>query len=207
VTLVQTFDEAIDIDAIHEHPANPRRGDDDAVAESIEANGFWGGILVQRSTGAIIGGNTRYRAMRAAGETTIPGFWIDCDDAEAKRIMLADNRTSDLAFYDDPLLVSLLGELHSTPEGLYGTGYDDSAYDLLLRQTDRQDEPTGVGQGNTPGDRRESYDAADVRSLILAYDAAEYAVMVENLAKLRATHGVDTNAEVVAILVSNSIDA
>jgi hypothetical protein len=206
MSLVQEFDPSIPIADIHEHPANPRKGDDAAVAESIEANGFWGGILVQRSTGAIIGGNTRYRAMVEAGETNIPGFWIDCDDAQAKRIMLADNRTSDLAFYDDPLLVTLLGELHTTPEGLLGTGYDDDAYDLLLRQVDG-DGPTGVGQGNTPSDRRDQYDAADVRSIILAYDAAAYNDVIAKLANLREVHGVDTNAEVVAILVDNASDA
>jgi len=127
----QEFDEAIDVSSITEHPDNPRRGDDNAVVDSIEHNGFFGGILVQRSTGFVIAGNTRYRAALVSGAESVPGFWLNIDDDEAKRIMLIDNRASDLAIYDDDVLLGVLAELHNGT-GLAGTGYDEATYELLL---------------------------------------------------------------------------
>ena len=37
------------------HPDNPRVHDEDALDESLEANGFYGAVLVQKSTGHVIG--------------------------------------------------------------------------------------------------------------------------------------------------------
>jgi hypothetical protein len=45
---------------------------------------------------------------------------VDVDEDQAARIVAADNRTSDLAEYDERLLLELLAEL---PD-LDGTGYD-----------------------------------------------------------------------------------
>lgn len=131
-TIPQEFDPAIPVAELSEHPKNPRRGNDSAVAESIEHNGFFGAVLVQRSTGHVLAGNTRLRVARREGEETIPGFWLDVDDAEAERILLADNRMSDLAFYDDRALVELLEGLHDSDDGLVGTGYTDDQLALML---------------------------------------------------------------------------
>ena len=127
----QTYDEAIPVRDLAEHPDNPRRGRDAAVSESIKANGFFGAILVQKSSGLIIAGNTRWRAANEAGNETIPGFWVDCDDEAAKRILLADNRVSDLADYDERAVMDLLLELSEAEDGLAGTGYDETAMALL----------------------------------------------------------------------------
>lgn len=125
----QEFDPAIPMKRLREHPRNPRRGRDDLVGDSIESNGFYGGVIVQRKTRYILAGNTRYRAMLAKGAETIPGFWVTCSDEIAERIMLADNRTSDMADYDAALLAELLDDLGGD---LSGTGYDVDDFDALL---------------------------------------------------------------------------
>ena len=45
--------------ALRPHPRNPRRGDVDAIEESIAENGFYGCVVAQRSTGYILAGNHR----------------------------------------------------------------------------------------------------------------------------------------------------
>lgn len=130
--VTQEFDPAVQIGALTEHPKNPRRGNDAAVAESIEHNGFFGAVLIQKSTGYVLAGNTRLRVARRNGEASIPAFWLDVDDEEAERILLADNRMSDLAFYDDRALVELLEALHDSDGGLDGTGYTDDQLALML---------------------------------------------------------------------------
>ena len=203
--LVQEFDPAIDIDTITEHPENPRKGDDRAVGESVARNGFFGGIIIQKSTGHVLAGNTRYRVMREEGAATIPGFWVECDDETAKRIMLVDNRASDLAFYDDEALFGLLRDLVES-EGLDGTGYDRAAYELLLQSVESDTIVGGIRQGMGPEERIDQFNALDIRSLILPYEFARYEVVANGLAALRTMWGMDTNADVVERLVEEALE-
>lgn len=201
----QEYDPAIDIDTIKEHPDNPRKGDDKAVGESIARNGFFGGILIQKSTNYVIAGNTRYRVMSEEGQATIPGFWVDCDDETATRIMLADNRTSDLAFYDDEALFGLLRSLVDS-EGLDGTGYDRAAYELLLQSMESDSIVGGIRQGVFPEERIDAYNELDIRSLILPYEFTRYEPVANGLADLRTAWGMDTNADVVERLVYEALE-
>jgi ParB/Sulfiredoxin domain len=202
----QEFDAAIDIDKIQQHPDNPRRGDDKAVGESIARNGFFGAILVHRSTGNVIAGNTRFRVMVEEGHETLPGFWVDCDDETAKRILLADNRTSDLAFYDDQQLFGLLKSLVDS-EGLTGTGYDRAAYELLLQSIESDEIVGGIRQGLPPEERIDSYNELDVRSLILPYEGETYERVAYAFAQLREAWELETNAEVADRLVTEAVAA
>ena len=198
--LRQEFDPAIDIGKLSEHPENPRLGDDDVVRESIDELGFFGAVLVQKSTGYVLAGNTRLRVERDKGSVIIPGFWLDVDDETAKRIMLIDNRASDMAFYDDDKLRGVLTSMIESSRGLAGTGYDDSAYELLLSQGSGN-----VRQGLTPGDRRDDYEASDIRSIILPYDRVAYDEIIDALARLRTHFDVETNAEVFLTLARNEV--
>lgn len=147
--LAQEYDEAISLRKIRQHPRNPRKGDDEAVGESIDANGWFGAVLVHRSTGHVIAGNTRFRAMRKRKAKTVPGFWIECDDDTALRILLVDNRTSDMASYDDAELLALLVELEAEAAGLIGTGYTDADLAALLVE---QEANLGVGESARDSD-------------------------------------------------------
>lgn len=113
------------------HPENPRQGDVGAIAASIQANGWFGAVIVQRDTGYILAGNHRVRAAAAAGADTVPALIVQCTEAEARRILLADNRTSDLATQDQVALLELLRTVAITDD-LTGTGYDGDDLDDLI---------------------------------------------------------------------------
>lgn len=119
----------IDADQIREHPQNPRKGDVEAIKQSMQANGVYRPIIVQKSSGYILAGNHTYRAMRELGETRIPVIFVDVDDDTATRILLADNRTADLGDYNHETLIQLLQDI---PD-LDGTGYDPQDLENLLR--------------------------------------------------------------------------
>ncbi len=123
------------------HPRNPRQGDVGAIHESIARNGFYGALVVQRSTGHILAGNHRYMAAKQAGATELPVTYVDVDDDTALRILLADNRTSDLATNDPAVLSDLLKDILATQGSLEGTGYDGDALDELLADLAPSDEP------------------------------------------------------------------
>lgn len=206
----QEFDKAIAISSLEDHPDNPRRGDTKAVSDSIGSNGFYGAILVQRSTGRVLAGHTRVRAMKAAGASTVPGFWLDVDDAQARRILLADNRTSDLAYYDDDTLFRALSSLLEDDGNLKGTGYDDATYRLLLGKNSSEDGDLYVGnvvQGPTPGERQPIYEATDIRSIILPYGAEVYDEVMANLSSLRSRYDLKTNADVIRVVLAEAADS
>lgn len=121
----QTFRARYPLADLREHPDNPRIGDESAIGESIDALGFYGAVIVQESTGYIIAGNHRSRVQRDRGAKFVPAILLDVDDDTARRIMLADNRTSDLATNDAELLLAALMRASSTPDELAGTGYSD----------------------------------------------------------------------------------
>lgn len=119
--------------ALQLHPDNPRRGDVNAVADSFRENGFWGTVCVDERTGYVVVGNHRVLAARQLGWPEIPVTYIRTeDDTHALRVLLADNRTSDLGTYDAGGLALLLDHLASTDAGLAGTGYSTDAYGDLL---------------------------------------------------------------------------
>lgn len=122
------------------HPANPRRGNVKKIVESIKANGFYGTIVVQKSTNIILAGNHRWQAAKVCGMETIPAMVVDVDDVEAKKILLADNRTADFATYDADELSKLLRDVISTDD-LIGTGFDANDLDRLINEvTDTPDQ-------------------------------------------------------------------
>lgn len=124
--------ERVALDALRPHPRNPRQGDVGAIYQSLEANGFYGHVIAQKSTGFILAGNHRWLAMQQAGATEIPVMWVDVDDDHATRILLADNRTNDLAAYDLASVAEILEELLRDTGTLAGTAYDGDALDELL---------------------------------------------------------------------------
>lgn len=198
----QEYDAAIPLAMLEEHPENPNRGDDKSVKESVDVNGFYGAILVQKSTGRIIGGHTRYRVAVADGDETIPGIWLDVTDAQARKIMLADNRTRDLAYYDDATLLDSLSKILEDEGTLVGTGYDDTTYQMLTQYFSGDELYVGnVHQGMTPTDRAQLYGESDNRNVILVYGPEEYKEVVDALAEIREKMQVETNAEVVLALV------
>jgi len=121
------------VDELLPHPENPRRSDVAAVASSIEANGFYGAVLAQLSTRRIIAGHGRWAAAKQLGAESVPVLWLDVDDDRALRILLADNRTSDLAVWDDSALAELLASLDDDG-GLDGTAFSDDALAKLLAE-------------------------------------------------------------------------
>jgi ParB-like chromosome segregation protein Spo0J len=107
---------------------NPRRGDLEAIKESLRCNGQYGPLIVNRRSMEVLVGNHRLLAMRELGWREAFVCLIDVDEEQAKRIALADNRTSDLAGYDTAGLADLLQEL----DELVGTCYEQRDLDALL---------------------------------------------------------------------------
>lgn len=187
------------------HPGNPRQGDVGAIHESIQANGFYGALLVQKSTGYVIAGNHRLAAAKASGAKSVPAIEIDCDDDRAKRIMLADNRTTDLATYSDDALLALLQEV--APLGLEGTGYDgDDLDDLIAGYSESLPEaPQTVGQATSMKDLASRYQDKATRALVIEMPLSQFMWAVEQLGMYRQDIGMESNSDAFLRLLGDAV--
>jgi hypothetical protein len=145
----QEFDPAIPVASLAEHPDNPNKGDTEVIAESLDAHGFYGAVLAQRSTGRVLAGNHRLRTAVAKGATTLPGFWLDVDDGEAEAIMAADNESTRRGGYDEGKLLALLQRRSASSQGLFGTGFTDARLEDLLHKW--QPDPLNGQEGDYQG--------------------------------------------------------
>lgn len=120
------------------HPKNPNKGDVEEIKKLIEHNGFYGVLIVQESTGYILIGNHRFIAGCELGIEEFPVVYLDVDEDAAMRIMLSDNRSRDIASYDEKILAHDLLSLSvkqgsSQPGSIVGTGFSDFDISHLLR--------------------------------------------------------------------------
>lgn len=133
--MIATPELAVPVSRLRLYARNPRRGDVEAIKESLRLNGQYRPIVVNRGSATgreheVLAGNHTLRAARELGWNKIDATYVDVDDEQARRIVLVDNRTNDLASYD---LEELLAELEALPS-LEGSGYDSTALDDLLEE-------------------------------------------------------------------------
>jgi len=155
---------AVPIDGLNPYYKNPRRGAVPVIKESLEANGQYRAIVVNRGThtgrpNEILGGNHTWKAAVELGATEIAATWVDCDDTDCAKIVAVDNRSNDQAWYDERELAALLTLIAVDDPSLLGTGYNvedlkDLYYTLdeplTFQETEgtdaRLDETKGVGR-------------------------------------------------------------
>lgn len=140
----------VDIDSVQQHVENYNAGNVDGIMESIMTNGMYRPIYIQRSTGFILAGNHTWLACKELGATQIPVSYVDCDDAQALVIMLADNEYAKQAQVDLGQMVKI-GEMIQSTVGLLGSGLTDQTLEQLkaMANTPFDPEPSDMGQWPT----------------------------------------------------------
>jgi len=96
------------IDSIRLLTGNPRVGDVDAVARSLDKFGQRKPIVVNSETHEVIAGNHTLQAAKKLGWPEIAVVWVQDDPTTAKAFALADNRTAELGSYDNEALAAMI---------------------------------------------------------------------------------------------------
>lgn len=133
-TYLRTAD--LPLDELTPYPGNAKRGDVDQIRASLRRNGQYRSLVVREIPHGpliVLAGNHTMQALAAEGQQTARCEVITCDDATARRINLADNRTAELGTYDADALAELLASLDGDYEG---TGYTDDDIAALLATGD-----------------------------------------------------------------------
>jgi len=131
--------EKVAIDSIKPHPQNPRIGDIPAIAESLKVNGQYSPIVIWNDT--IIAGTHTWKAAKSLGWKEIAVTRYEGSEDSALRVLVADNRTSDIAVYNNEVLLGLL----KTLPDLEGTGWETTEIEAL--QIDHELDSGGVAGG------------------------------------------------------------
>jgi len=124
------------------HPRNYRQHTEDQIEhikQSIKDHGFYRNVVVANDN-TILAGHGVVKAAKELNMTTIPvvRLKVSPEDAQALKLLAADNYIQHLSFDDDRMLTDLLKEV-SSEEGLLGTGFDDvslAAYAMITRSAD-----------------------------------------------------------------------
>ena len=157
--VVVDHDDAAPIDQFEEHPRNNRRGDIAAIRESIEKNGLFRSIVVNRRSNHILAGNHTHRVAKDLGYETIPVDYVDVDDAEAVRILLADNQTSDRGTVDPERTYHTLQFVRQSVGSIRGTGFSDDDYNRFARYDEPFQPRTDPDYSNDPVTQEDVEDA------------------------------------------------
>jgi len=141
--------ERVRLNQLHLHPANPRlhsQRNIDAIKASLVAYGQQKPIVIDRKN-IVIAGNGTVAAARELKWKEILAQRTGLKDFSATAYLIADNRTSELAEWDDPVLAKLLKSLGKEskfdPAAL---GYDPLEIEFLLEKVSSQLPESAAGK-------------------------------------------------------------
>lgn len=186
--------EDVSIDLLKHHPRNANQGNVEAIKRSLVVNGWYGSVIVNQRTNHILAGNHRVMAARELGWDTVPVQYVNVDDKQELRILMADNRTTRLGQDDETKIADILAELALTDDGLDGTGYSSADLDALIGELANDETSLGA----SVNEKREAYLNNDVRQIVLYYAVAQYERIVAAFEAKMSELGMEDFAEVVA---------
>jgi hypothetical protein len=135
----------VSIDSLTPYRRNPRRHALDAYVESLTTNGQYRPIVVNRRTSEVLAGNGLLAAALRLGWTEVAVTFVDVEEDEAARIVLADNRIAELGTFHQGDLATLVASIGD----LQGTGYEPGDLASLVVGVRNGDEDPGKFMDDT----------------------------------------------------------
>lgn len=117
----------VPIASLKKDPSNARKHSEKnlkAIQSSLSRFGQVEPLVVQKSTGHVIGGNGRVEAMQALGIKEADVVELDLDNTQAQALGIALNRTAELAEWDEDTLGKLLHGLREDGLDIGDLGFD-----------------------------------------------------------------------------------
>lgn len=130
---------AVNISSIVLDPANARKHNQaniESIKGSLALFGQRKPIVVREDGRVVIAGNGTVQAARELGWTHIAAVMVNDDTAMATAYGIADNRTAELAEWNDDILGQLISGLQATDINLNALGFTDQEIATLVSNID-----------------------------------------------------------------------
>lgn len=201
--------EKVGIDTVKPYFNNPRRGNIKLIAESLSEYGQYKPIIVNKISNEILVGNHTHAAAKTLGWTEIEVAYIEVDAETAAKIVLVDNRATDLSKYDNNALLELLERLND----LEHTGYGDEEFDDVLARIEEEKTPRVIDGLAKNGEQEiasqieglaERYKAVDTKYFWIELENNIYIWTIEQLGKYRLKSGGTSNSDALVKLLEET---
>ena len=139
--------ETVPISSLILDPANARKHgakNIEAIKGSLVKFGQVEPLVVQKSTGIVIGGNGRLVAMKELGFEAVDIVEVDLDPTKSSALALALNRAGELAGWDFDILGDALAALKADDFDIEAIGFDEADWKLM--------QPLKMGDMESQGD-------------------------------------------------------
>ncbi|HEY0250438.1 MAG TPA: ParB N-terminal domain-containing protein [Kofleriaceae bacterium] len=186
------------------HPENYRRGNVDAIAQSLQRFGQVRPIVAQDSTGRIVAGNHTYLAAVQLGWTHVAVARVELSDDDARSYLVADNRLSDVAENDDDALAALLNAL-ALDGKLEGTGYDNDEVDDLLETLAAVDWDTPTEDPPAKSSPSRGAGPMPHREVVLMMTVEQKTTFDASINRLRGVYDTEGTAQTVLAVVAEAV--
>jgi hypothetical protein len=201
-------------------PENARRHSEQqlkALATSLHEFGQQRPAVVGADN-IVYAGNGMIEAARALGWENISIVKLPFDDpVKCRAFAIADNRTSDLATWDDKELLSTLEKLDSENQlelvGFASHDIDDLKALLSEMESielynsgvfgDSDESAENVQSQDSFSDKAKEYATRSIRSIMLEYPLEQFAWAIKILTKLREERNLQSNADAILLLLQD----
>ena len=202
------------LDELQPDPRNARRHNErnlETIAASLREFGQRRPIVITPDR-IIIAGNGTAMAAKRLGWEEIEATVIDIHDEDQLRAFaIADNRSADLADWNESVLLETLRTLSPDLQAAAGFSEDD----LRALTADPTGDPADIGKAEQSGvrqqesvnDRSEKYEASGERTIVLEYPKERLEALTEQLEAYRVRLGYTSNSEAVASLIARKTGA
>lgn len=195
-----------EIGKLKKFPGNPKLHDLEALAESVDAQGWVDPIVIDERTKMMAAGHgrleeleRRQKAKQAPPEgiSVRGGKWfvpvlrgVRFKDEDAlRKYVIGSNRIVELGGWDNTELTRLLSSLEGD---FLGTGFEEGDLVRFLSLSQK---------GLTPEERADVFDNATTKQIVLYFDGKEYEQIINRMMKVMEAEGVDSNTAVLVKLL------
>ena len=185
-------------------PANVRTHDSknlEAIKASLARFGQQKPIVVN-SKGIIVAGNGTMMAAKMLNWSSVEIVRTDLEGAEAIAYAIADNRTAELAGWDEAALAQQLAALQIDDEELANiAGFTDAEIEAMMMVGTKIENSEN---GKSVVESSEKYAESVIKQIVLVFDAKEYRNVIESFESYAEKNGLSDNTSVVIHLLEMS---
>ena len=165
----------------------------ESLKKSILEFGYVDPLVWNEENGVLVGGHQRFTVLKELGYTEVDVSVVKIkDQRREKALNIALNKIQ--GDWDVPQLRELLVSLDDGEFDVGLTGFDEKSIQLLIgdgMDGERQQEDGDGGMS----DKRATYDAGEIKQIVLYFSGPEYDAVVERLERVMGEIGASNHTE------------